>query len=286
MRGDPVFEQPLVQSFPRGEPGPACKGRSSLRAQRNRGGAAGRQVRSKNPGQQMVFAIVQSPLPFLRQVIVAVPFLPRLRLKGIAQQINRRCSFARRHAKSSRNRRHRRLPFRSSCGSVDAPVIHQNFHFQFGWRRTINQVVANERGVGAVLHPHAFFQHRVRATKPPHRYGARQVKLLDVSKSLRFHGAARPTVRAQRVLVSRIAQRFLNPGEHQRPANFRKRSDQHPVIAPRLYPRHGSASEPAQPVRHQPLAFRGSAIGPANFRTEMNHDGRAHALTSGTVANL
>src|SRR4029077_10051817 len=120
----------------------------------------------------------------------------RLRLRDIAEQINRNGPLASDHAQSAWNRCDRRLPMISPRRRVDIAVIHQNLDLQFGGRGGINKVVANKSCVRAVLHPHASLQYRVGAGKSPNRYRAGEMKFLDEAESLRLDGAAGPAIGA------------------------------------------------------------------------------------------
>ena len=90
LRGDPQLERLFFQRRARVERRAAVERRVGIGAEHKRDRFPRSQARAENAGKKVVLAIVESPAAFGREIEIAVPLLPRLGLRRIAQQIKRR----------------------------------------------------------------------------------------------------------------------------------------------------------------------------------------------------
>src|SRR5665213_1271081 len=147
----------------------------------------------------MIILVVHSTGAFLCQVEIAIPLRLWLGLRGVAEQIERCGCFTvclwlllrwlrplvNINAQTSIDRRGLHLVIPCTGCVVKIAIVHQRLDFDSHCSsHGPQQIVTNESGIGAVLHPEALLDQCVGARESPHRRRAFQAESLDEPETM------------------------------------------------------------------------------------------------------
>ena len=152
-------------------------------------------------------------------------------------------------------RLHAQAPALAGAEGVETAVRDQRAHLQIHGAGATEQAVADVRRVGAIGHPHAPLEERIRQGEDPHRKDSLQRKGLKVLVAVRVDRAGGILVRTEGIAPAVIRHPFHeSANEHRSCDGGCERGHQESVVATGVNAGYGAGCVPAEAVGHEPLA--------------------------------
>ena len=143
----------------------------------------GASVAENFPANKLIGVTRKSARAFRGKIEIPIPFVRRLGLRGIAQQIKWNCAVESGDAQPMLDRRDFHVPIACGRRAVFRGVVHQRLDRQFDRIAGAREPVHYVRRIRAGLHKNALFKQRVSQGKRPDGNGTFQMKALDVDES-------------------------------------------------------------------------------------------------------